>query len=121
MGQLLNTDSGGQSEVIETLHFQGAITNGIQLFRIGDLVSKRWGGDENREASDPTFQADTLTVLQQLQGLGYVQAFDAVTGAALDLNTANLPGATRVALTAVGRTYARHPRPRPRYMGKSVN
>jgi hypothetical protein len=120
MGQLLTSPSGGQSEVIETLHYQGALTAGIQLFRICDLVSKRWGGDENREQSDPVWEADTLTVLGQLQVLGYVVGHDDQSGAVVDLTGS--PGqTTRVVLTGAGRAYARHPRPRARYLGKAAN
>lgn len=114
MGQLLNTPSGGQSEVLETLHYQGAISSGIPIYRIGDLVSKRYGGDENRMGSDPTFEADTLTVLGQLQGLGYVVGYD-VNGNTVDL-TASPATTTRVTLTGAGRVQGRAPRPRPRRM-----
>lgn len=120
MGLLLTSPSGGQSEVIETLHYQGALSAGIKLFRIGDLVSKRWGGDEDREQSDATWEADTLTVLGQLQVLGYVVGHNDQTGAVVDL-TATPGPTTRVVLTGAGRAYARHPRPRPRDLGKAVN
>lgn len=111
--RLINSPSGGQSEVLETLHFQGALTSGVMLFRIGDMVSKRYHGDENRMGSDPQWETDTLTVLGQLQSLGYVVGRNDRTGAVVDL-TASPPGATRVALTGAGRAAARHPRPKPR-------
>jgi hypothetical protein len=113
MGALLTTASTGQSEVIETLHFHGALTGGVALYRIGALVSHRWHGDEDRVGDDPVWEADTLTVLKALQGLGYVVANDG-DGSTVDLTAGTPPGGTHVVLTGSGRAYARHPRPRPR-------
>jgi hypothetical protein len=113
MGALLTTPSTGQSEVLETLHYQGAIASGIVLARIGTMVSHRYHGDEDRQSDDPAWQADTLTVLGALQGLGYVVAHDP-SGNAVDLTAGTPPGSTRICLTGAGRAYARHPRPRPR-------
>lgn len=112
MADLLDSPSGGQSEVLETLHYQGAIGNGVMLVRIGPMVSHRWGFDEDTEGSDAPFEADVRTVLGTLQGLGKVIGRNDLTGAIVDL-TATPPGSTRVALTATGRVDARHPRPRP--------
>ena len=113
MGLLLETPSGGQSEVIETLHYEGALTSGVALHRIGTMVSHRWHGDETREGSDPTFEADTLTVLCALQGLGYVVGHSDTTGDVVDLTAGTPDPTTRVVLTGSGRAFARHPRPRP--------
>lgn len=110
--RLINSPSGGQSEVLETLHYQGAIHSGIQLSRLGPMVSHRYGGDEDREGSDAQWETDILTVVGQLQGLGYVVGQDA-NGNNADL-TASPPSTTRVALTGAGRAQGRHPRPRPR-------
>lgn len=122
MGLLLTSPSGGQSEVLATLRAEGAILGapGVKLNNVGTRVSRRYGGSENRDASDPTWEADTLTVLGQLQTLGYVAAFADQTGAVVDL-TASPALTSRVRLTASGRAFARAPRPRPRYLGKSVN
>lgn len=113
MGALLTTPSGGQSEVLETLHYQGAASTGIQLFRVGPMVSARWHGDEDREGSDATFQADVLTVLGQLQTAGYVTGFKDADGTVVDLTSGTPAGTTRVRLTGSGRAQGRHPRPRP--------
>lgn len=112
MGALLNTPSSGQSEVLETLHYEGAIAAGIPILRLGPSVSHRWGGDENREGVDATFQADILTVLGALQTAGYVTGHNGASGAAVDL-TAAPDITTYVVLTGAGRADARHPRPRP--------
>jgi hypothetical protein len=112
MGSLLDTPSGGQSEVLETLHYEGAISAGVQVFRVGPMVSHRWMGDEDTEGSDPTFEADTLTVLAALQTAGFVVAHADATGIVVDL-TAAPPETTRVRLTGLGRATARAPRPRP--------
>jgi hypothetical protein len=112
MGVLLNTPSGGQSEVLETLHYEGAIGAGIPIYRLGPMVSHRWGGDEDREGSDPTFEADIITVLGELQTAGYVTGHNGVSGNVVDL-TAAPPPTTYVVLTGGGRADARHPRPRP--------
>jgi hypothetical protein len=112
MGALLTTPSSGQSELIDTLRLQGALTAGVPLYRIGALVSHRWHGDEDRAGDDPVWEADALTVLKALQGLGYVAANDGH-GAAVDLTAGTPPGTTHVVLTGSGRAYARHPRPRP--------
>ena len=114
MGLLLTTPSAGKSEVLETLHYKGAIAGGIPIYRIGDMVSKRYGGDENREGSDLVFEADIITVLGQLQTAGYVTGHD-VNGAVVNL-TAAPPKTAFVVLTGAGRTAARAPRPRPRRM-----
>lgn len=116
MGRLINTPSGGQSEVLETLHYQGAITNGVMLVRVGPMVSHRYRGDEATEGSDAQFEADVLTVLGTLQGLGKVVGRNDQTGATVDL-TATPPVSTRIALTGTGRVDARHPRPRPHRIG----
>lgn len=112
MGRLINSASSGKSEVLETLHWEGAISGGVQLFRIGTLVSHRWHSDEDRQGDDPQLEADVLSVLGTLQGLGYVEAHDDKTGAVADL-TASPAATVRVRLTASGREQGRHPRPRP--------
>ena len=112
MGVLLNTPSSGQSEVLETLRYEGAIGGGVPIYRLGPMVSHRWGGDEDREGSDPTFEADIITVLGELQTAGFVTGHNASTGNAVDL-TAAPPTTTYVVLTGAGRADARHPRPRP--------
>lgn len=113
MGALLNTPSSGQSEVLETLHYQGAIASGIPLFRVGPLVSHRWGGREDREQSDSAFEADILTVVAALSDAGFVEGHADADGASVDL-TSDPPATTRVVLTGTGRREAQHPRPRPR-------
>lgn len=113
MGALLNTPSSGQSEVLETLHYEGAIATGIQIRRLETDLSHRWMADEDREGSDSTFSADLLTVLGTLQGAGYVVGRNETTGAVVDL-TASPARTTRVSLTGAGRARSRAPRPRPR-------
>lgn len=113
MSVLLNSPSSGQSEVLETLHYQGAIASGVQLFRLGPMVSHRWKFDEDREGSDPQFEADLLTVLAALQTAGLVVGRNDRIGSAVDLSAAP-PKTTRVVLTGAGRVKARAPRPRPR-------
>lgn len=113
MGRLIDSPSGGHSEVLETLHYQGAIQNGIQLFRLGPMVSHRYHGDEDLEGSDPQFETDVLTVLSELQTLTFVVGRKDSDGTAVDLTSGTPPGTTRIALTAAGRVEARHPRPRP--------
>lgn len=113
MGALLQTPSNGKSEVLETLHYQGAASTGIQLFRIGPMVAARWHGDEDREGSDPTWEADVLTVLGELQTAGYVTGFKDSDGSPVDLTSGTPAGTTRVHLTGLGRQQGRHPRPRP--------
>jgi hypothetical protein len=115
MGNLLNTPSQGQSEVLETLHYEGAIAGGIQVFRLGAFVSNRYGGDENREGSDPVFEADIITVLAALQTAGYVVADDDA-GHVVDLTAGTPLGTTRIILTGAGRVQARHPRPRTQWI-----
>ena len=110
--RLTDSPSGGQSEVLETLHYQGAIRSGLPLYRIGPMVSNRWHGEEDREGSDTQWEADITTVLGQLQGAGYVAGHDD-SGNSVDL-TGSPPGTTFVALTGSGRVAARHPRPHPR-------
>lgn len=110
--RLTASPSGGQSEVLDTLHYQGAIRSGIPLYRIGPMVSNRWHGDENRQGSDSQWETDIKTVLGQLQGLGYVTGHD-VNGSNVDL-TGSPPGTTFVALTGAGRVAGRHPNPNPR-------
>lgn len=112
MGVLLNTPSGGQSEVLETLHYQGAIAAGVPIYRLGPMVSHRWGGDEDREGSDAVFEADLITVLGELQTAGYVVGHDGTSGNVVDL-TAAPATSTYVTLTGAGRADARHARPRP--------
>ena len=66
----------------------------------------------HREGADTQFEADILTVLAALQGLGYVVGHADANGNTVDL--ASSPArTTRVVLTGAGRTAARHPRPRP--------
>jgi hypothetical protein len=112
MSRLINSPSGGQSEVLETLHYEGAFTGGVEVFRIGVLVSHRWKSDDYSYGGDPQLEADVLTVLGQLQTLGYVTAFADQTSAVVDLTGSPGP-TTHVVLTGAGRAYARHPRPRP--------
>jgi hypothetical protein len=109
---LLDTPSGGQSEVLETLHYEGAIASGVPLYRLGPMVSHRWGGDETRAGSDPDFEADLLTVLNGLEGDGYVVGRDA-DGNSVELAQGTEATTTRIVLTAAGREAGRHPRPRP--------
>lgn len=112
MNRLVNSPSSGLSEVLETLHYQGALTSGVQIFRLGPMVSHRWKADENREGSDPQFEADILTVLAALATAGYIVGHNDKTGAVVDL-TASPASTTRVVLTGAGRVQARAPRPRP--------
>ena len=112
MGALLNTPSAGQSEVIETLHYEGAAGSGVPLYRLGPMTSHRYMGDEDREGSDTVWEADIVTVVGALQTAGYVTGHN-VNGGTVDL-TASPPSTTFVQLTAAGRAYGRHPRPRPR-------
>lgn len=114
MGELLNTPSGGQSEVLETLHYQGAIHAGVMLFRLGPMVSARWMGDEDTEDSDPVFEADLVTVLAALQAADDVVGHNDQTGAVVDLSAGTPAPTTRITLTGQGRLAARHARPRPR-------
>lgn len=109
--RLINSPSSGQSEVLETLHYEGALSSGVPVYRIGPMVSHRWGGDENREGSDPQFETDVVTVLQALQGLGYVTAHS--NSGPVDLTAGTPAGTVYVVLTGAGRRAARHPRPRP--------
>lgn len=113
MGKLLQTPSAGQSEVLETLHYQGAASTGIPVYRIGPMVSARWHGDEDREGDDATWEADILTVLGELQTAGFVTAFKDADGTVVDLTSGTPAGTTRVRLTGSGRAAGRHPRPRP--------
>lgn len=112
--RLTASPSGGQSEVLETLHYQGALTSGVQLFRLGPMVSNRYTADEDREGSDPQLEADVVTVLASLQTAGYVVGQNDQTGVVVDLTVGTPPGTTRVVLTGAGRAQARHARPRPR-------
>lgn len=112
MGILLDSPSVGQSEVLETLRYQGALSSGVAIFRIGPMVAHRWVGDEDRQGSDPVLEADVLTVLGALQTAGLVTAHDELTGASVDL-TGSPDASSRVVLTGLGRSTARHPRPRP--------
>lgn len=113
MARLTATASSGQSEVLETLHYEGALSSGVQIFRLETFVSNRWMSDEDREGSDPTLSADLLTVLAALQTAGYAVGHNDQTGAVVDL-TASPASTTRVVLTGSGRVAARAPRPRPR-------
>lgn len=100
MSHLLNTPSTGQSEVLETLHFYGAARRAITVKRLARLVSNRYHGDDSRNA-DSQFETDLITVVNALQGLGYV--------------TATVAAVTdTVRLTAAGRVAGRHTRPRTR-------
>jgi hypothetical protein len=112
MGALLSTASTGQSEVLETLHYQGALSSGLPIYRLGPMVSHRWMGDEDREGSDAGWEADLITVLGALQTAGYVTGHDDL-GNVVNL-TAAPPSTTYVKLTAAGRVAGRAPRPRPR-------
>lgn len=114
MSRLINTPSSGESEVLETLHFQGAIASGVQIFRLGPMVSHRWKSDEDTEGSDPQFEADILTVLASLATKGYVVGRVDLSGATVDLTSGTPASTTRVVLTGSGRVQGRHPRPRPR-------
>lgn len=113
MGALLTTPSQGKSEVLETLHYQGAIHSGIAVFRLGPMVSNRYGGDETRDGSDPVFEGDIVTVLQALATAGQVVGA-AADGTAVDLTAGTPAGTVRVTLTPSGRVAGRAPRPRPR-------
>jgi hypothetical protein len=114
MSRLTASPSAGQSEVLETLRYQGALSSGVQLFRLGPMVSNRYQGDEDREGSDTQFEADVVTVLAALQTAGYVVGHVDLTGAVVDLTAGTPPGSTRIVLTPAGRADARHPMPRPR-------
>lgn len=110
--RLISSPSGGHSEVAETLHFEGALSSGVQIFRLGPMVAHRYGGDEDREGADTVFEADILTVLAALQTAGYVVGHRDSDGATVDLSSSPA-NTTRVVLTASGRAFSRHPRPRP--------
>lgn len=110
--RLNSSPSQGQSEVLETLHYQGAIASGVQLSHLGPQVSHRWGGDETRTGSDAQFEADVLTALRALQGAGLVVGHD-TNGNVVDLTSGTPAGTTRILLTGAGRVAGRHPRPRP--------
>ncbi len=110
--RLTSTPSGGQSEVLETLRYEGAIRSGLRIDRLSVMVSNRWQGDDDRAGSDPQFLADAKTVIAALATAGFVEGHDGG-GAAVDL-TASQPSAAFVSLTGTGRVQARHPRPRPR-------
>ena len=110
--RLTNSPSGGQSEVLETLHYQGAIRGGVPLYRFGTMVSNRYHGSDTRMGSDPQWEADVKTVLGALQTAGYVTGHD-VNGANVDL-TGSPAGTTFIVLTGAGRAQARHPNPNPR-------
>lgn len=112
--RLTASPSGGQSEVLECLHYQGALTSGVQFGRLGPMVSNRYTGDEDREGSDPQWEADIVTVVASLQAAGYVVGHNDLTGAVVDLSVGIPPASTRVVLTGAGRAQARHARPRPR-------
>jgi hypothetical protein len=111
--RLIESPSGGKSEVLETLHYEGAIRSGVQVLRLSIMVSRRYGGDEATSTGDPQFLTDTKTVLKELSEAGYVEGFDPVGNAAVNL-TAEQPDTADVILTDSGRAQARHPRPKPR-------
>lgn len=113
-GRLTSTPSGGQSEVLDSLRYEGAIHSGLRIDRLSVMVSNRWQGDDDRAGSDPQFLTDVQAVIAALATAGFVHGNDA-TGAAVDL-TASQPSAAFVSLTGTGRAQARHPRPRPRVL-----
>jgi hypothetical protein len=110
--RLTSSPSTGNSEVLETLHYEGALTSGVQIFRLGPMVAHRYGGAEDREGADTQFETDILTVLAALQTAGYVVGHADATGTTVDLSSSP-PATTRVVLTPAGREVARHPRPKP--------
>lgn len=112
--RLISTPSSGLSEVLETLHYQGALSSGVQLFRVGPMVSHRWMAGEDRQGSDAQFETDILTVLAALQTAGLVIGRNDTTGGTVDLTSGTPAGTTRIVLTGTGRVAARAPRPRPR-------
>jgi ABC-type polar amino acid transport system ATPase subunit len=113
--RLITSLSEGKSEVLETLHYQGALRSGVQLARLAVMVSHRWGGDETTETGDPQFLEDVQSVVQKLAEESLVTGFDPVTGKAVNLASTQ-PTTANVILTGTGRAAARHPRPKPRYL-----
>lgn len=111
--RLTASPSGGKGEVLETLHYQGAIKAGVQLNRLAVMVSERYQGDLATEEGDTQFYTDVKTVVRQLSEAGYVTGFNPVGNVAVNL-TSEQPGTANVILTGSGRAAARHPRPRPR-------
>lgn len=113
--RLTASPSGGKSEVLETLRFEGAIRSGVQLARLAVMVSERWGGDLTTEQGDSQFLTDVKTVVKALATEGFVSGFSPSENKAVDL-TAVTPTTANVTLTGTGRAASRHPRPRPRYL-----
>lgn len=113
--RLTTSPSGGKSEVLETLHFEGAIRSGVSLRRLAVMVSERYGGDLTTETGDSQFLTDVKTVVKEIAEAGFVTGYDPAAKAVVDL-TATQPTTANVILTGSGRATARHPRPRPRYL-----
>lgn len=111
--RLTASPSGGKSEVLETLHYQGAIRSGVELSDLAIMVSHRYGGDLTREEGDPQFLTDTKTVVKALAEEGLVTGFSVGENKAVNL-AATTPATARVILTGAGRAASRHPRPKPR-------
>lgn len=112
--RLTSSPSNGHSEVLETLHFYGALHSGTRVDRLVVLTSNRYQGDNDKAGSDPQFTTDLKTVLAALATAAMVSGHDAA-GGAVDL-TASQPDGAFVVLTGAGRVAARHPRPRPRVL-----
>jgi ABC-type polar amino acid transport system ATPase subunit len=113
--RLITSPSEGKSEVLDTLHQQGALRSGVQLARLAVMVSHRWGGDETTETGDPQFLEDVQTVVQELAEESLVTGFSPGENKAVNLAVTQ-PATANVILTGSGRAAARHPRPRPRYL-----
>lgn len=113
--RLTTSPSGGKSEVLETLRFEGAIRSGVQLRRLSTMVSERYGGDQDREGADGQFLEDVQSIIGELASEGDVTGFDPAADEAVDLSSEQ-PTTANVILTGQGRATARHPRPRPRYL-----
>lgn len=111
--RLTASPSGGKSEVLETLSFQGATHSGVQLERLSVMVSHRYGGDLTTSEGDAQFLTDTKTVVKALSEAGFVTGYDPVKREVVNLSSTQ-PKTADVILTGAGRAAARHPRPRPR-------
>lgn len=115
MSTLASSPSSGQSEVLVTLHqWGGGGRNGMPFHRLGTEVSRFYHGDDDREGSDSTWEANIRTAVSALQTAGYVVGRHPTSGAPVNLTSGTPPPGTLVILTLAGRAYARHPRPRAR-------
>lgn len=107
MGNLLNSPSDGQSEVLATIKSNG---REISFARLCERVQWEWGIGSDTAAEFPTTLS---TVLSALQSAGYVDGKTQSQGGSVDL-TAGVPaGTTLVFLTQTGLVYSRSLSPRP--------